>query len=261
MSKNKPERASWREASTFFGGPGRKWTGWAAPILLVALIGFAAIILFVPRPETTPATSTPVATGNAPDKPTETADEAGQASCPASPVNADATAPPNDLEWVSVYGNSWPVSDELGPRKVGSVIGECFDRSPIGAALAAVNTMQAIRLAETDTAMQILDTRFLQNAGVDVAREGIAETYATSAPQDRPWGRVMGYKVLSFTADAAEVLLIEDWPQRGQYTGAAVTVLWSQGDWKVQLDESGRTAPNADITVDPDSFTRWVATS
>lgn len=248
----------WRDVSTFAGGPGRVWTLWASVILLVGIVAVAVVVVLrpadgpgvdgAPRPESS-STSTPEGDVDA---------DEGEGLCPEVSVDESATTPPGDLEWVSVYGNSWPVSHSVGPKVDVDGLGHCFDRSPIGAALAAVNLYTSLSAADVDTAHRILGTQYVQNAGVPAAIEQIDEFFVEQPPQTRPLPRVLGYQVMHFDEDRAIVLLAESWPTAAQYMGVYVTVVWAGGDWKVQLADDGGTSVNGRITVDPDGFTRWV---
>lgn len=255
MSKQKKERGEqgarpWRDTSVFAGGPGQKWTGYASWILLTVVVLVAAVVLFWPKPSPT-SSSGPVPSSSS------TGSSKDTGLCPEIPVDSETATPPADLTWTAVYGNSWPVSASSGPTKEVDKVGHCYARSPIGAALAAVNLTQTVRTSDIETAQKVLDTQYVQNEGVDIAAAGIAKAYQAQPPQTRQWGRTMGFKILSFSADKAQVLLVEYWPQRGQYTGFMVDVVWADGDWKVQLAPSGQTSTEPEITVDPNGYTPW----
>ena len=255
MGKQKQQNAGepgtrpWRDVSTFAGGPGQKWTLWASLIVLVLLTGGSAFIL-VPKPwmEQSQASGTEPTPSTAPE-PTS--------NCPVTPSSPSDEAAPSDLTWTVAYGNSWPTSAAAGPRKTADGIAQCFAHSPAGAAMAAVGTIQAVRAADTKTAQQLLTTRYVQNEGVAKASAGIAKTYAAQPPQSRQWARTMGFKVLAYSEREAQILLVENWPQRGQYTGFAVTLRWADGDWKIVLEPSGQTSNDPEITVDPNGYTPW----
>ncbi|WP_426624533.1 hypothetical protein ACPPVW_18580 [Leifsonia sp. McL0607] len=123
--------------------------------------------------------------------------------------------------------------------------------------MAAVNILQTIRTADVPSALQILDAQYVRNDGLTAAQQQLPTTYATQPPESRVWGRSVGYRVESFTAEQAVVLLVESWPQRGQYTGFDVTLVWQNGDWAVQLAPDGSTSLNGQITVDPDGYIPW----
>lgn len=253
--KQSGERA-WRDVSTFAGGPGRKWTLWASAAVLVALVGISTLVL-IPRPDPAPPTSAPRPTSTPAAEESDDTASSTEGMCPAVAIDEDAVTVPEDLAWVSAHGNSWPVSESVGPKVDVEGLGHCFDRSPIGAALAAVGLAQSARAADIDTAHRILDTQYVQNKGKDIAADNVDRTYPDYPPGSRPLGRVMGFRVEFFHDDMAQVLLVEDWPEHGQYTGYLVTLVWSDGDWKMRLLDDGRPSPGGDITVDPDAFTRW----
>jgi len=243
----------WRDVSTFAGGPGRKWTGFAAPVFLAGLVLVTAFVAFWPQADpSTPTAETTTVPG--PGR----AESSGTGACPAVDVHKTEVNPPADLEWVSAHGTSWPVSSSAGPTKTVDGVAQCFDRSPAGAALAAVNAIQSFRTADLDEALQILDARFVQNTGRDKTATGVTKTYAEQPAASRPVVGTAGYTVMMFTEDTARIQLVERWPAASQFTGYTVTLQWVDGDWRVALLDSGQPYPDHEpITVDPDAFTRW----
>ena len=259
MSKSKKEpkyetgKRPWRDASTFAGGPGQKWTLWASWGVLLLVVLVCAVIWFsLPN-------KTPTAAGPAPKTVTSsTAAPARQTVCPSTESSTQIpTSAPADVTWKALYGNTWPASASAGPTRTVDGVAQCFQHSPTGAAFAAVNIMQTLRVNDTSAALQILDSQFIANAGSDVARRELPVTYSTQPPAGRVWGRTVGFKVESYRPGQAVLLLVENWPQRGQYTGYDITMVWQNGDWRVQLDNDGRTSLNGDITVDPGSYIPW----
>ncbi|MFJ8896606.1 hypothetical protein ACIRCZ_18635 [Leifsonia sp. NPDC102414] len=251
--KHEAGQRPWRDVSTFAGGPGQKWTRWASwGVVGGLLLVCAAIWVAFPDRAPTPAAGPAPATTTKPSAP------ASASVCPATVESTEIPqAGPADISWTALYGNAWPTSAAIGPTKTVDGIAQCFQHSPAGAALAAVNIIQSTRTVDTVTAQKILATQFVQNAGLETATAELTKTYATQPPEGRVWGRVVGFKVESYRPDQAVLLLVEYWPQRGQYTGYDVTVAWVDGDWKVQLTSDGQTSRNGDITVDPTGFTRW----
>ncbi len=73
--------------------------------------------------------------------------------------------------------------------------------------------------------------------------------------ESRPWGRSLGFKIISFTPDVAQVLLVEQWAGVGQYLGWGTTLVWTDGDWRLQFLDDGQLSVNGSITVDPNGFT------
>ncbi len=257
MGKNSnpaPEgQRPWKDVSVFAGGPGQKWTGPASIILIAVLIVGSLVILFMPRPQAPEAeiSSAPSAEPGGED--------GGEHVCPETAFDAQALDAPADLAWSAEVGTSWPESATVGPTKDIDGISRCFAHTPIGAALAAVNLTQSVRVADLDRAQQILEVQYVANEGRSVAAAGIAKIYADQPPATRQWGRAMGFKILAFSEDQARVLLVENWPQRGQYTGYSVTLHWVDGDWKIALETTGQPSADGEITVDPDGFTPWEA--
>ncbi len=246
------QRPRWAD-STLTGGKGRRWTGIVAPILLGALLLAAGIVVFWPQPSSDSAA--PSAEPSTPSS--EVTELEAQGRCPAVASTDEEAAAPDDLKWTGAYGNSWPVSATAGPTKEIDGLGYCFAHSPTGAALAAVNLARSFQTADIETAERILDTQYIPGVGTEITRENMREMDKTQPAEGRSWGRIMGFKVLAYTPEIAQVLVVDHFPQLAQFTGLAVTLVWSEGDWKVRLNEDGQTSEAGYITVDPDGFTRW----
>lgn len=246
----------WWSASTFGGGPGKTWTLWLSWILVGGMMVACGVIWLLPQDSGPSHEAKPA--GPVPSATPKSTDGADPAPCPPHPVT-DGTPDraPDDISWRAQYGTTWPVSATAGPTRNVDGIDRCFQHSPQGAAMAAVNILQSTRTADIPTALQILDAQYVRNDGLSAAQQQLPTTYATQPPQARVWGRSVGYRVESFTANQAVVLLVESWPQRGQYTGFDVTLVWQHGDWAVQLAPDGSTSLNGQITVDPNGYIPW----
>ncbi|MFJ3395346.1 hypothetical protein [Leifsonia aquatica] len=248
---------SWWAGTTFAGGEGKPWTLWASWLVIGGLLVACGVVWLVPQPagpahDAAAAGPAPTTTRNATTKPDTVS------PCPSRPTSEEITDhAPADITWQAAYGTSWPVSADVGPTKTVDGIARCFQHSPQGAAMAAVNIMQTTRTADAPDALAILAAQYVANGGRDIAQKQLPATYATQPPQSRVWGRTVGYRVESFTAGQAVVLLVESWPQRGQYTGFDVTLVWQDGDWAIQLASDGSTSLNGQITVDPTGYTPW----
>ncbi len=140
------------------------WASIAVIVLAVVLAGF--VLLPKPVRRRVDEAGSPLAPA---------AGGAAEQLCGQVPVGSDAT-PPKDLTWKSVHGTSWPVSASVGPKRDVDGLGYCFDRSPIGAALAAVGELQSSRTADAETLDRIFTTQFVQNKGLEVARTEAAKT-------------------------------------------------------------------------------------
>lgn len=243
----------WRDTSVFAGGPGQKWTGIASILAVIFVMGVAVLVLLFPAGDPIPP-----AGGDPNAAPGGRAVDDDAFRCPDVGLSS-REATPDDLEWTSQHGMSWPVSPSAGPRAEVDGVRVCFDRSPIGAALAAVGAVQAARSADADTLPRVFSHQFIDNPGRAIAQEGAADLLAEQPLGTRPWPRQMGFKVTAFLPGEVQLLLVEDVGGR-QFIGTWVTVVWEDGDWKVRLQADGQLAGTPQtITVDPDGFTRWEA--
>lgn len=244
-------RRTWKR-STFGGGPG---TGSGLVVAWSIITVFIICTAWALWPATTPGTVTARRPqSSAPHTPAvSTAPDA----CPAGPESdTPAEAPPADLSWAAAYG-SWPVSATAGPTTIVDGIHRCFAHSQLGAALAAVNIIQGVRVNGLDVAAAMVNAQFEPGPGQQAVLAGITASYPANPPESRSWGRVIGFKVVAYTPDEARIVSVESWPQAAQYLGETITVVWDGGDWKVQPEPDGKTNAAGTITVDPGSFILW----
>lgn len=252
-SKYEPGQRPWRDQSTFFGGPGQKWTLWTSwiTVVIVGVVCVGGIILIFSTPHQ----------GAGPAGPAATAAAGHQAApgrvCPVGSSTTDVpAAAPADIRWKALYGNTWPYSPSVGPTRTVDGVAQCFQHSPMGAALAGVNILQSARTVDLVSAQKIIRTQFTPGKGQQAALSEAVKA-ASTAPQARVFGRVVGFKIESYRPEQAVVLLVESWPQLGQYTGYDLTLDWVNGDWRVHFTDNGQPSLNGVITVDPAGYTPW----
>lgn len=162
--------------------------------------------------------------------------------------------PPKDLRWEAAAGQTWPVSDTVGPTKrAKGDVGVCFARSPMGAALAAASMGYAgLNGASID---EIADAYLVDSPGRDAAIAAAAESDGLPS---LPEGMTLaGYDVLSYTDDDAQVQLVLTAPGTTTgYAGGVFTLRWVDGDWKEILLDDG--SPMSGISFPTyDEFTMW----
>ena len=137
-----------------------------------------------------------------------------------------------DVTWQKVGALAAPVSTQYGPRKVSGpdgAIRQCYQHSPVGAVLAAVN----ITIGGSDTAAgnQVVDKQFTPGKGKQEALDQeAAEGTATIA----------GFQVQACTATKCLVSVAVS--GNGNYGAATVPLVWSAGDWMVDGTVAGTSA-------------------
>lgn len=251
-------RAAWN-TSTFGGGTGKQWTLITSWALVGVLIVLAAVALW---PTGTPGQE-PRATSSTTGDEAPSADDGGghpdeHGGCPVGATSdARPTAAPSDIEWEAAYGSTWPVSASVGPTATVDGVARCFEHSPMGAALAAVNILEGVRVLGLEEATAVIDAQFADTPGKQVVRDGIAQASPDNPPEQRVGPRLLGFKIVSYTPDEARIVCVEAWPNAPQYTGETITVVWVDGDWRMQVEDDGKITAYGTVTVDPGSYLPW----
>jgi len=244
---------------------GRRWTfvGAIAVLGIVVVLGAVAI-----WPQDTPddaPSARPAATGTAPPAADTQSPEPGtgpdESACALDASDTDTPkSAPADLQWAAENGNTWPVSASAGPALTDSHVPSCFARTPMGAAMAAVNLLQVPRIMDPATGEATMRNGYLDGPGRDILLEQISPTgeLGQVPVEDRAWGRSEGFRVVVWTEDRATITLVENWPQRSQFTGTNVNLHWIDGDWKIALLQDGYTSHPSNFTITPGSYIPWV---
>ena len=155
------------------------------------------------------------------------------------------TAAPTNVTWVGFNGMSIPAAAQ-GPHTKDDVAPHGFDRTPPGAALAAINA--TVRLSVATDSQWPAVTRTLIAPGQ--ARDAfIRSRIQLSTTQPVPAGQapaIQGWVVRSFTPDNAQVDVISRMPD-GSLTDNHTTVVWTAGgDWGLLLPDATSTARPVD---------------
>ncbi|MBD8104763.1 hypothetical protein [Plantibacter sp. CFBP 8775] len=127
----------------------------------------------------------------------------------------------------------------------------------MGAALAAVNIWEGVRVSGLDMALAIIDAQFADTPGKQVVRDGVSASFPNSPPEQRVATRMLGFTIVSYSADEARIVCVEALPNAPQYTGETITVVWVDGDWRMQVEDDGKLTAYGTITVDPGSYIPW----
>lgn len=158
---------------------------------------------------------------------------------------------PVALTWTSFNGMKIPAAKQ-GPHVPDDVAPHGFDRTPPGAALAAINATIRISVAFDNQWPEVVRT----NVAPGTTRDGfITNRIQVSTTTGVPAGqapRVIGWKVTSYTADRAGVDIFTQMPDQS-LTVNHTTVVWTAfGDWGLLLPApTATTAPVAAITAVP----------
>lgn len=241
------------------GGLGTWW--WAAMTLVVLVVLGLVWVLFAGRdsesaaPTGSTATpsagvgSTPAQTPAASSKSEPATAQWPDAGChgtPASPVPpAEALT---DLTWEPVLTSALPSSNTVGPARVDGPVRTCYQHSPAGALMAAVN-IQVAQYLPPDGA-KALEAQVTAGAGRD-------EMLAALARSEGQPGNIAGYRIGACVPTRCNVELATS--GQGLYAAAVVPLVWDSGDWKI--DGSDAMPVGGLVAGIPQGFTPWGPTS
>jgi hypothetical protein len=230
--------------------------GFVAAAALVVLVVASAVFLLVSGPPDRPAGGqTPP--GQAPTASPPVAGPAGGGSvCGLQGVATTGSArTPPDVDWTVVGNFSVPGNTEAGPGATtedGMRI--CYQRTPEGALVAAVNYMGA----GTDARLVIpmYEYAAADGPGREVlidsarAREGVGSVRA----------EVAAYRVLGYDGEAAKIDVVLRL-HSGQYLSTVNDLVWEHGDWKVVSTGQGTAPTQPSVITDLDGYVLWGAGS
>lgn len=221
---------------------GKKVTLWASVIILVLIAGMAVLIF------TNPAKNDPDAGAPAQDAAaTPTAKEGCEV-----PAGDTSSTPdmPMDLRWEARDGWTWPVSDTYGPTQKKDGYGVCFARSPLGAALMAVNFNSATNVLDKNRAV---DLYLADSPGKKVQLAKPASEGSTPISYS-------GFITDSFTPDHAQVTLVFSTPDTATgFTGLPLSFRWVDGDWKQEVLDDGSLFRGQAVEPQRGDFVEWKA--
>jgi hypothetical protein len=159
----------------------------------------------------------------------------------ASSQSVATTAAPTGVAWTEFNGMRIPAADQ-GPHTDDDIAPHGFDRTPPGAALAAINATIRLSVATDNQWPQV--TRLLIAPGA--ARDAfIRNRIQLSTTDSVPAGQaptIQGWVVRSFTPTTAKVDVISQMPD-GSLADNHTTVVWTAaGDWGLLLPDAASTA-------------------
>jgi hypothetical protein len=147
-----------------------------------------------------------------------------------------------------------PLQVAAGPATTATTgVRSCFAHSPTGAVLAAMVMLGQIR--NPDLTEDVLLTRVLPGQGRDRA---LAEFRNPTTPHEPGTVQFAGFKVMLYEPTRA-ILQIAVQANERDLAALQVTMRWTKGDWKAQLDDdgtfNGSVAP--DVLMSLDGYVRF----
>lgn len=224
----------------------KKVTLWASAVVLVLILGMALLVIFTPQKKDAAPAAGPSAPTSSP-----ASSPAAQNGCNVPPGDTSSTPKmPSDLRWEAKDGWTWPVSDTYGPTQQKGEYGVCFARSPLGAALMAVNFNTASNILDYKQALKLYVTDSPgRNYALSTAEQGGNQPISYS-----------GFIVDSFTPDNAQVTLVFSTPDTATgFTGLPLSFRWVEGDWKQEILDDGSLFRGQAIEPQRGDFVEWRA--
>jgi len=231
----------------------------AGAVVVVFLVLVAGVLIAgggrdEPTPAAEPAPSASTAPSTSPE-PTSTAASTGDGCDPAPASEELPTAPPADLEFEVVDRGIVPVSDTYGPTVRTGPVWDCFSRSPMGAAMAAVS-ISTLRAVGEDL-VAVGEQQLVENEGQQVYLDFVRDLgpEGVTAPAGG-FNQPVGFRVESFTPDQA-VISLADRTGNGALSASALTVVWQDDTWKLQLLADGSETAALTPLADLDDYVAW----
>lgn len=232
----------------------RAVVGGAVAVLLALLL--VVVLLTAGGRQGPAAEPAPASPTSSPTPASSSTAAAAADGCDPAPASDQLpTAPPDDLEFEVVNRGIVPVSDTYGPAVRVGPVWDCFSRSPMGAVMAAAS-ISVHRVVGQDL-VAIGEQQLVENEGqqvyLDFARSVGPE--GVSGPAGG-FNQAVGFRVDSYTPSQAVVSLAYRTPD-GALSSAALTVLWQDGTWKLQLFDDGSETSALTALPDLDDYTTW----
>ncbi|MFF7987741.1 hypothetical protein ACFZDK_53400 [Streptomyces sp. NPDC007901] len=208
----------------------------AAFVGFVAVIGGAVVITSGGSEDGSAASATP--TGGAADAPADTDTGPGTAadiSCPAL-SDHDQEVPetaPSGVSWSLYDAVALPASRTAGPAVAGKDVARCYAHTPVGALLAS--SQISVRYLAADDWRSVTRTQTV-GAGRDayIADRTTAEKTAAPDEESTTHGQIAGYRFVTYHDSTAVIDTVWRFPG-GQMQAATTTVLWHEGDWRLEF--------------------------
>jgi hypothetical protein len=225
--------------------PGRRrWLTMTAGGFLLLIVVASLIVVLWPSPEANTPTSPP--------GPTEGGEPGPVPS--AGPTTVPTTAP-EDVTWELVNGIAVPRSASAGPTQIDGPLHHGFAHTPEGALMAALQIYTRGGFTEGDGWRAVTMEQVMPGPGRQVyinAREKVDDLQ----PPPEGWGQVAGFRFQSYSPDRAVIEIAERF-QSGSIQVHSSTVVWHDGDWRLQLQPDGELGPYTSAVPNLSGFVKF----
>ncbi len=197
-------------------------------------------------------------------------DEGSDVTAPPEPTPSSSSVGAPDLSWAEYQGVRLPVSRQAGPASTADGRASGFERSDLGAALAAAHLVVRAGpgpgpgVYEPTIAEQVVGPDKSALAAT-VERDYDAARTESSIEDGQPLGAgnvdFLGYRIDASSDSMRQVTLVEQAPDANgvpQYFEVAVAVQWVDGDWRLVAPREGTwTTAFTQLDQGPASYTRF----
>lgn len=213
-------------------------------------------------PATTPATATTPTTRTTASAPANT--PATAQAAPAEPGGPADIAP--DTVWTYYAGLALPESPGAGPLATTGDAARCFTHSRAGALIAAAQI--SARFVFSSDWRTVAGYQLADAPGRDAAVRRRTQAEQSSAAQ--PGGtdaataidpqhvrQISGFQIVGYSDDTATVRIAASSPAEGILVSSTYWLVWSDGDWKLKVSDSGATALTTQRIASLTGYTPW----
>lgn len=166
--------------------------------------------------------------------------------CPSDRRTSNEIPPPIDgtVTWDLYKGAAVPRSSTAGPLRVeDSGLAHCYERSPSGAVLAAMNFTS--RVAVSPERLSIIEIQAVDNAARATVLDALAKFSGQVGASECP---LAAYQVRAFSPTAATIAVATECGAN-DLRSSAVQLAWEAGDWKISYPSSiGTDSPPARLS-------------
>ena len=194
----------------------------------------------VASPRTTPATSVAKHRAPAKAKTVEHTASSGSGCHVAAGSQAVPQYTPQGITWQLYQTVALPYSKAAGPVVVDGGVARCYAHDPLGALLAA-SQISARYLVAPDW-KHVLQLQVMPGKGREAYAKLRAQYGNTGGNQAGSYNQLAGFKFVTYSP-ATAVIEMASKNGQGALQAGPVTVQWSGGDWKLQLQPDGSSSP------------------
>ncbi|MFI6575235.1 hypothetical protein ACIBFB_05495 [Nocardiopsis sp. NPDC050513] len=161
--------------------------------------------------------------------------------------------PIQDTTWTAINGMRAPESAEFGPGVLDGGVRYCYARTPEGAVLAAANFLVLANFGREEMVGR-WDLLVIPGPG----RDAFASVMEAQTEPAEVEGQISAARVVSYSEDEARISIAIALAS-GERASMSFDLEWTQGDWKIVVDDSGENDSSFTVLEDLTGFTPWAA--